>query len=79
LKPGGKLLLAGEPINDIWKHWGLRTDPLSVYCIRKFGWFESGWSARFLTACVERCGFKVTHFGAEAGSIGWIMVAEKTI
>lgn len=78
LKPGGKLLLAGEPINDIWKHWGLRTDPLSVYCIRKFGWFESGWSARFLATCVERCGFKVTHFENEPGSIGWIMVAEKT-
>lgn len=77
LKPGGKLMLAGEPINDIWKHWGIRTDPLSVYCIRKFGWFESGWSANFISKCVRRCGFEIEHFADEPGSVGWIMVAKK--
>ncbi|AEH87081.1 class I SAM-dependent methyltransferase [Mesorhizobium opportunistum] len=77
LKPGGKLMLAGEPVNDIWKHWGIRTDPLSIYCIRKFGWFESGWSADFIARCVKRCGFEIEHFMDEAGSIGWIMIARK--
>ncbi|RWM09226.1 MAG: class I SAM-dependent methyltransferase [Mesorhizobium sp.] len=77
LKPGGKLMLAGEPVNDIWKHWGIRTDPLSIYCIRKFGWFESGWSADFISKCVKRCGFEVDHFAEEPGSIGWIMIARK--
>jgi len=77
LKPGGKLMLAGEPINDMWKHWGIRTDPLSVYCIRKFGWFESGWSADFISRCVKRCGFEIEHFEAEPGSTGWIMIARK--
>lgn len=77
LKPGGKLLLAGEPVNDMWKHWGIRTDPLSIYCICKFGWFESGWSADFISKCVKRCGFQIDHFADEAGSIGWIMVARK--
>lgn len=56
LKPGGALVLCGEPVNDIWTHWGLRLDPLSIYCLRKFGWFESGWSLRFLLACLERAG-----------------------
>ncbi|WP_181168865.1 class I SAM-dependent methyltransferase [Mesorhizobium sp. B2-4-17] len=77
LKPGGKLMLAGEPVNDIWKYWGIRTDPLSVYCIRKFGWFESGWSADFISKCVKRCGFEIEHFEVEPGSIGWIMIASK--
>lgn len=77
LRPGGKLLLAGEPINDMWKHWGLRLDPLSVYCVRKFGWFESGWSEAFLRSCLERSGFAIDYFAAEAHSIGWIVVASK--
>ncbi|WP_292478525.1 class I SAM-dependent methyltransferase [Mesorhizobium sp.] len=77
LKPGGKLMLAGEPVNEIWKHWGIRTDPLSIYCIRKFGWFESGWSADFISKCVKRSGFDVKHFAEETSSIGWIMIARK--
>jgi cyclopropane fatty-acyl-phospholipid synthase-like methyltransferase len=77
LKAGGQLMLAGEPVNDIWKHWGIRTDPLSIYCIRKFGWFESGWSADFISKCVKRCGFEVEHFAEEPSSIGWIMIARK--
>lgn len=77
LKPGGKLLLAGEPVNEMWRAWGIRTDALSVYCIRKFGWFESGWSPAFLRECIERCGLSLTRCGDEGGSIGWIVVAEK--
>lgn len=77
LRLGGKLLLAGEPINEMWRHWGLRTDPLSIYCIRKFGWFESGWSIQFLCDCIEKCGFKITHCTNEGLQIGWVIVAEK--
>jgi len=58
--PRGKLLLAGEPIADTWwMHWGLRLDPLSVYCMRKFGWFESGWSQPFLEECFRRAGLSI--------------------
>ncbi len=60
VKPGGKITLAGEPINDYWwKNWGLRLDADSVYCIRKFGWFENGWSADFITECFRRSGFEL--------------------
>lgn len=55
LAPGGKIVFAGEPINAIWwKHWGLRLDPMSIYCIRNFGWFESGWSHAFLQNVFDR-------------------------
>jgi SAM-dependent methyltransferase len=77
LRPGGKLLILGEPINNYWKNWGLRQDPLSIYCIRKFGWFESGWSLHFLRNCIERSGFRLS-FCHEAGEkIGWVIVAER--
>lgn len=56
----GKLLLAGEPINDYWwTNWGIRLDPISIYCIRKFGWFESGWSQVFLEQCFQRAGLQI--------------------
>lgn len=55
LRPGGKIVACGEPINTFWwPHWGLRLDPMSVYCIRKHGWFESGWSQEFIVACMDR-------------------------
>lgn len=75
LNPGGKLLIAGEPVNRIWKHWGLRTDPYSIYCIRKFGWFESGWSPAFLRKCIARSGFEIEHMKTEKNDIGWVTVA----
>lgn len=57
LSKQGQLFMATEPVQSIWwKHWGLRLDPLSVYCIRKFGWFESGWSEDFLCEMVCRAG-----------------------
>lgn len=55
LSTGGKIVACGEPINHFWwPHWGLRLDPMSVYCIRKHGWFESGWSHDFILACMDR-------------------------
>lgn len=57
LEPGGKLILASEPVQATWwRTWGLRLDPLSVYCIRKYGWFESGWSVEFLRQMFARNG-----------------------
>lgn len=59
LAPGGAMVLAGEPINEAWRHWGIRLDLLSVYCIRKFGWFESGWSLDFIKAVFARANMTV--------------------
>lgn len=69
----GKIVMAGEPINEIWwKHWGLRLDPLSLYCIRKFGWFESGWSAVFLQSAIERAGLACQL--SDAPEVGFTVV-----
>jgi hypothetical protein len=73
LRPKGRIVLAGEPINDDWwKHWGIRLDPLSVYCIRKFGWLESGWSEEFLFSAFQRAGLNMRihrHANPEIGSV----------
>lgn len=65
LKDDGKLILSGEPVNqNWWKNWGLRLDPMSIYCIRKHGWFESGWSNDFLMKMLADAGLNVErHVG----------------
>ncbi|MEQ8839480.1 MAG: class I SAM-dependent methyltransferase [Acidimicrobiales bacterium] len=61
LAPGGKLTIAGEPIQDTWwPQWGLRLDAESVYCIHKHGWFEAGWSSEFLHRCFRHAGLELT-------------------
>lgn len=75
LRPGGKLMIAGEPFNRSWPHWGIRTDPYSLYCIHKFGWFESGWTGDFLKLCLNRAGFDVERMKHEGNEIGKVVVA----
>ena len=73
--PQGRIVLAGEPINAVWwRNWGLRLDALSVYCIRKFGWFESGWSEAFLHRMFSDLGWTLTlapAIGLDNGPIGF--------
>ena len=80
LKPGGRIVWAGEPVNRYWwPDWGLRLDQDSVYCMRKFGWWESGWSVEFLTRCFARAGFAMTVFpevGLDGTPIGFAVRTE---
>jgi 2-polyprenyl-3-methyl-5-hydroxy-6-metoxy-1,4-benzoquinol methylase len=72
LVPSGKFLLATEPVQaSWWTTWGIRLDPLSVYCIRKYGWFESGWSDSFLRDMFARNGLAVStvQVGSEPNDI----------
>lgn len=78
MKDGGRLLLCGEPINKHWwPNWGLRLDPLSVYCIRKHGWFESGWSLPFIVKCLERAQLSCDVIERPNDEIGTVIVATK--
>lgn len=74
----GQVLFAGEPVGGPWwKHWGLRLDAMSVYCIRKFGWFESGWSKEFISECFWRAGFAVEFSDSPDPLIGPVCVATR--
>lgn len=78
LAPGGKIVACGEPINSSWwPHWGLRLDPLSVYCIHKHGWFESGWSQDFLIRCFDRALLNVQFVTDPDPIIGQFAIASK--
>ena len=53
LNPGGRVVLCGEPIvagrsKAIPYPWGPRLDGLSVFCMRRFGWMELGFTHRYL-------------------------------
>jgi SAM-dependent methyltransferase len=58
LAPGGMIILASEPFIPpaMWPSWGLRTDPLSMYCIAKFGWWEAGWTREHMAGLFELAG-----------------------
>jgi 2-polyprenyl-3-methyl-5-hydroxy-6-metoxy-1,4-benzoquinol methylase len=79
LSVNGKIALAGEPIQDIWwNNWGLRLDPLSIYCMRKFGWFENGWSKGYITAALSKCGLDVDYRDDADPDIGPTIIASRT-
>jgi SAM-dependent methyltransferase len=66
LKPGGRLILCGEPVVQgstpgVPFPWGPRLDGLSVFCMRHFGWMELGFSRDFLFQAFHRHGWKVSE------------------
>ncbi|MEG3082691.1 class I SAM-dependent methyltransferase [Sphingomonas sp. PB2P12] len=71
--PDGIIGFVGEPVQENWwKNWGIRLDPESIYVARKRGWFENGWSHRFIRQCFERNGLTLAFFtgGLGDGAIG---------
>ncbi len=73
-KEDGCIIFCGEPVTkDWWGSWGMRLDPLSVYCIRKHGWFETGWSEDYVKSAFSEIGWKlwlIAGIGLDHGYIG---------
>jgi SAM-dependent methyltransferase len=66
LAPGGRLVLAGEPVvarprEGVPYPWGPRLDALSVFCMRRFGWMELGFTQDFLMEAFRRTGWTARH------------------
>ena len=76
LKPDGRIILLGEPIQENWRSWGLRLDALSIYCIRKFGWFESGWTEDFLRLIFNKANFTISFFKSIDQVVGSVVIAK---
>jgi len=74
VKDDGCIVFAGEPITSAWwKDWGMRLDPLSVYCMRKYGWFETGWSEDYIKSAFDQIDWKlwlIAGIGLDHGYIG---------
>jgi SAM-dependent methyltransferase len=66
LKPGGRLILCGEPVfhrasPQLPYPWGPRLDALSVFCMRRYGWMELGFRHRFLMEAFRRNGWRAEY------------------
>ncbi|MDL9999595.1 class I SAM-dependent methyltransferase [Variovorax sp. J22P240] len=60
LKPGGKLVLAGETINNALPYpWGVNPDGQAIYCIRKFGWLELSFRENYILDLLDDLGWNV--------------------
>ena len=80
LAPDGAIGLAGEPIQSSWwSTWGIRLDPVSIYCIRKYGWFESGWSKAFIIDCLNRANLIVDYIDDPDPRVGPIVIARNDL
>ncbi len=62
LNPGGRVLLCGEPVvhgvgGGIPYPWGPRLNALSVFCMRRFGWMELGFTHDYFMRVAQRHGW----------------------
>lgn len=66
IKPGGRLILSGEPVigphNEHWRPavpyaWGLRMDGVSYRSIKNYGWMELGFDHGYLMEALGRAGY----------------------
>ena len=66
LKPGGRIVFCGEPVlgegaPSVPYAWGPRLDALSIFCMRRWGWMELGFTERFFVEALQRTGWAVEH------------------
>jgi 2-polyprenyl-3-methyl-5-hydroxy-6-metoxy-1,4-benzoquinol methylase len=64
VKRGGKIVLCGEPIvpgltPNIPYPWGPRLDALSIFCMRRYGWMELGFTQDFVMEAFHRAGWRI--------------------
>ena len=45
--PGGFVLFAGEPVQDLAYPWGPRLDGISLWSMRTYGWLELGFDRKY--------------------------------
>jgi SAM-dependent methyltransferase len=67
--PDGAVIFAGEPIDEFFPQpWGIRLDGLSVWAIRRFGWFELGFRTDYFESLLQASGWRVKcHRSVDAG------------
>jgi hypothetical protein len=71
VRPGGLLVLAGEPVGDFEMPWGVRLDGQSLYAMRKHGWLELGFETSYLgaEAMAQQFGSRGGRDRCEAGRL----------
>jgi SAM-dependent methyltransferase len=82
LAPGGILVFCGEPVvghptGAVPFPWGPRLDALSVFCIRRYGWMELGFTHDFFVELLRRHGWKAEFHLCEPAGRGSIYTARR--
>ena len=69
VRPGGVVLFAAEPIQNLDYPWGPRLDGLSVWSSRTYGWLELGFDCAYFDRALARTGWsgRRLRLGAGAG------------
>ena len=69
VRPGGAVLFAAEPIQNLDYPWGPRLDGLSVWSSRTHGWLELGFDNAYFDRALARTGWsgRRHRLGAGAG------------
>ncbi|NHO33000.1 class I SAM-dependent methyltransferase [Acetobacter fallax] len=83
LNPGGRIILCGEPIvphttPGIPFAWGPRLDALSVFCMRRFGWMELGFTHDYFMKIAGITGWSATHYPFAQCGRAAVYVLEET-
>lgn len=58
VRPGGCVLFAGEPVQEMPYAWGPRLDGLSLWSMRTYGWLELGFSPAYFRRALGRTGWQ---------------------
>jgi ubiquinone/menaquinone biosynthesis C-methylase UbiE len=78
IKPGGRIYLAAEPVNDALPHpWGLRLDGESLWAIRQNGWLELGFQEWYLLEALRRTGWTGRRISYDEMPFASVYVAER--
>jgi protein-L-isoaspartate O-methyltransferase len=68
VRPGGRVLWAGEPVAPMAYPWGLRLDGYSLWSTRTHGWLELGFDEGYFAQILERTGWRASRRRLPAGS-----------
>ncbi len=78
VRPGGRVLWAGEPIQPLAYPWGLRLDGYSLWSTRTHGWLELGFDENYFSEALARSGWRGRRTRLPAGSpLADVIVAER--
>jgi 2-polyprenyl-3-methyl-5-hydroxy-6-metoxy-1,4-benzoquinol methylase len=82
LKPNGLLAFAAEPIvgddNPIVPYpWGLRSDGLSLWCIRRYGWLELGFRESYFKSLLAQAGWQVRRHRLGQSGLNDVWLAQR--
>jgi SAM-dependent methyltransferase len=68
VRPGGAVLFASEPVQNLDYPWGPRLDGLSVWSSRTYGWLELGFDRAYFDRALARTGWSGRRCGLGAGT-----------